>query len=105
MLLEVHLHKIDGKVIAYHNIQKDKNGWIDATIYAPPKFDLVYLKLSTNRKAIGWWTGHEWIGRTLAPSDKVDRWRKSKELNPDDVSSSSKYSSNDKLKGLSNYWT
>jgi len=59
----------------YCKMPKDKFGWIDATKYFPPEYELV--KIRTNLRDIqGWWTGFEWYIRKKLDNERIISWRR-----------------------------
>lgn len=62
--------------LSYMKIEKDINGWVKEETAKPEEYDLVSLHLETDRKIMGWWTGHGWAGLRLGDKDKVKFWHK-----------------------------
>lgn len=66
------------KKYAYIHVETDKDGWVDAEVYLPISFDLVYLD---DREKIvkGWWNGNKWEGLRVKKDIKVKRWKRETE--------------------------
>jgi len=70
---------VDYHKFTYFDIEFDKEGWADPSLYLPLPFDLVVLKLR-KENIMGWWNGAKWDGYKLRDCDKVFYWKKSKYL-------------------------
>jgi hypothetical protein len=63
---------------SYHQVTKDEDGWVDASLFLPADYDLLYLKIKGKKGTIrGWISGHEWDGLKYKSGDVVELWKKS----------------------------
>jgi len=62
----------------YSEIPTDYTGWVDASLYLPLNFDLVYLKTSDRKTVIGWYSGTTWDGLRIETEEeiKVKYWKR-----------------------------
>ena len=56
-----------------YDLPKTANGWIDARIYRPIRFELVKAKTQEKIKYV-WWDGFKWVGYRLRPYDQILAW-------------------------------
>jgi hypothetical protein len=59
----------------YGRIPKDGDGFIDAKLYKPQPFFLLWMILENRRTIPGWWTGSRFEGYRLKSTDAVIRWK------------------------------
>ena len=64
--------------LAYEDIVYDDEGWVDATKYAPSRFEMVVLK-TKYKTANGWYKGGDWYSRKWTKNPKVLCWKLSDE--------------------------
>ena len=62
----------------YSEIPTDYTGWVDALLYLPLNFDLVYLKTFDRGTIVGWYSGTSWDGLHFDMDDeiKVMYWKR-----------------------------
>lgn len=60
------------------DLKKDYDGWVDAKLFLPLAFDLVYMRLE-RRTIPGWWNGNFWEGMRLLETDCVLYWKYKKD--------------------------
>lgn len=65
--------------LSYDDVKYNKDGWADATKYAPSRFEIVVLK-TKNKMANGWYQGGEWFSRKWGKNLQVLQWKPSKEI-------------------------
>lgn len=68
----------------YKDVQKDADGWADASCFLPFPYDLMHLKVKRDgevkRGSIpGWWNGTVWDGLKLQEGDEVVYWKRKPE--------------------------
>lgn len=63
-------------------IPKDSMGFVDATKYTPPMFELCQLVTDKGRTRMGWWTGFEYYGMKIKDTDKIVAWKKCHVIGP-----------------------
>lgn len=73
--------KLKEKPTYYRDVKADIDGWVDAKVYLPADFDLVYMKIKGKPTIVGWSVGKEWIGLRLKDDDEVLYWKKKSEEN------------------------
>jgi len=73
-----HIREVGVAKLEYDEVPYDKNGWADARVYAPSRFEIVELK---TRKGIanGWYKGGDWYSGKLGDKIQVLKWRPVKE--------------------------
>lgn len=58
----------------------DCDGWVDASVYLPHMYDIMYLKIEGNQRTVcGWWTGMSWAGLKVKPNDIILYWKRKPE--------------------------
>lgn len=62
----------------YTDGEYDCDGWCDPKLWLPYPYDLCWLKTQEKTKT-GWWTGRDWEGMRIKPTDKVLYWKKCNE--------------------------
>ncbi len=56
------------------HVKKDIEGWVDAKIYRPCPYDLLWLKTKDKTKP-GWWNGTQWESLRLGEEFQVLYWK------------------------------
>lgn len=69
--------------MTYKDVEKDETGWSDPRLYLPRRYDLVYVKLNTNKILTAWRTDSRWEGRRMEPQEKVIGWKKAEDVDFD----------------------
>lgn len=63
--------------VSYKDVKKDEKGWVDAAVFSPYPYDLMWLKIKGRRIPLaGWWTGHVFDGSNVMPSYQVTHWKR-----------------------------
>lgn len=75
---EVNLHRISdnkqSRIVGYSDVVKDHDGWVDAALFLPMRFDLVIINDGIKSMS-GWWTGIEWSGYKYKGTE-IKAWKK-----------------------------
>lgn len=73
------IREVDLTPLSYEEVKFDKEGWADASIYAPQRFDVVLLSVKTKEgkelQCNGWYKGGDWYSRKLGDKLKVLKWK------------------------------
>ena len=69
-----HIREVGVAKLEYDEVRYDKNGWADAKVYAPSRFEIVELKTEKGT-ANGWYKGGDWFSVKLGDKIKVFKWK------------------------------
>lgn len=64
------------KKVAYKDVYKNVNEWVNASKYIPIDYDLVMVRLSNGDLTYGWAQGSTWQGVLITPETRVIAWKK-----------------------------
>ncbi len=69
------------KGVSYSTVMYGKEGWVNPNHFKPLKFDLLLLRICRNnhvldQELIGWWTGQNWEGYKIRPTDIIIAWKR-----------------------------
>lgn len=64
------------RFLSYKMIKTDPGGWVDANLYLPLDYDLVYAKTDKEKTVVVWHASHRWDGLKYDPDSKVLYWKK-----------------------------
>jgi len=59
----------------YSDFPKDQNGYVVDLIYKPPPYELVEMKLESNKSIFGWWENPCWGGWRYK-GENIIGWRR-----------------------------
>ena len=65
--------------LSYRDIKYDPDGWVDAKVYLPGDYDLMYLKIKDKKSKSGWVVGKNWDGLKIENGDEVLYWKRKPE--------------------------
>lgn len=80
------------------DVERDYDGWADATLYRPLAFELVVVQTETKKKRL-WWDGNKWDGLRIAPEDKVLYWKTYIRIQDEKSSCEENEESHDRVQG------
>ena len=67
------------KYFTYIMVEYDKDGWVDASLFHPIDYDLLYLRIEGLKDIIrGWCSGNVWDGMKWKDGYKVLFWKRDK---------------------------
>jgi hypothetical protein len=69
-----HIREVGVAKLEYDEVRYDKNGWADAEVYAPSRFEIVELR-TPKGNANGWYKGGDWYSAKLGDKIKVLQWK------------------------------
>jgi len=61
--------------VAYRDLKYDEDKWVDASLFLPADFDLVYLK-TKEKTYSGWAVGNTWDGLKHKLDSEVLYWKR-----------------------------
>jgi len=68
------------RLVAYRDVRKERDGWVDVKKYLPDDFDLVTMNVLGRKPCAGWLCGTKWVGLRLRQGDIVKGWKRKKEI-------------------------
>lgn len=69
---------VDEISVKYTTLERQYPNWISVEIYVPQPFDLVLVETSGKRRYVAWFTGTNWDGYKMKPTDIILRWKRVK---------------------------
>lgn len=64
------------KVFSYRDVKVDIDGWVDAELFLPGDYDLVYMKIDGKKSVVGWSHGTAWDGLHLKKDQEIRYWKR-----------------------------